>query len=167
MDQTKFKNTQGMFFLNALFIEKAQTEETALYSLKDADVWRGTSCYPSIRRLYQEMNDPTEYSFATKYFQSFEHWNLLCQCPWFKPILQEMRLSLQASLKSLAWGKIIQIAKSSDKDSFTANRYLLEALQKAKGSVKSKKAIQVAEAQKNASQVNLEEIQADVRRLLS
>lgn len=159
----KFKNTQGQYYLNGLFFEKSFDKETVLYTLKDQD----HEGFPSIHRLYLETFDPTEYRFATAYFANMKHFRLLSETTWFPEHLTQMRSDLQAALKSEAWLRIISLARTGGKESFLADKYLLEGLEKAKGALKNK--IGTTLAGKNLTQygASQELIDADIKRLLS
>lgn len=120
----KFKNPSGVHYLKALFYEVCveSDKEHVLYTLKNYD----HEGYPSIQRLFLEMDDPTEYSFATKYFDSWQHWKMIRECNWFKPIYNEMVEELHLRIKAKALLKIREAAENSDKDKMQANKYLLE-----------------------------------------
>jgi hypothetical protein len=100
--------------------------EATIYSLKQEDHLVNNKLYLSFHRLYLELEDITEYEFAKKYLHSYEHWEMLCKCNWFKPHLALMRRELDLKLRAKALRKIQSLAKSNDKDSFAANKYLLE-----------------------------------------
>ena len=119
-----FKNNSGVHYIKALFYEVALEDDRkyVLYTMKNYD----HEGYPSIQRLFLEMNDPTEYTFATKYFDSWRHWKLVREAVWFKPIYNEMVEELHLRIKAKALFKIREAAENSDKDKMQANRYLLE-----------------------------------------
>lgn len=119
----KFK-VNNIRLLKAMFFEQAYgpDKSTVIYTLKDQD----HQGYPSLYRLYMETNDPTEWKFATTYLDSWEHWEMLCQCTWFKPYLNRWRKELELRMKSHALARIMAEAKTTSKESFTANKYILE-----------------------------------------
>lgn len=110
--------TKGLFFETTL-----ADKSSCLYSLKDRDHPEG---YPSLYRLYMETNDPTEYRFATTYLDGWEHWEYLCRLNWFKEYVDRWRKELDLRMKSQALAKIMTEAKTGSKESFSANKYLLE-----------------------------------------
>lgn len=111
------------FYLNALFFEQTMADKsTVLYTLKDHD----HNGYPSLYRLYMETNDPTEWRFATTYLDGWKHWELLQACVWFKPYIERWRRELELRMKSQALARIMAEAKTTNKESFSANKYLLE-----------------------------------------
>lgn len=109
-------------YLRALFWEEAPDKSTVLYTLKDRD-HKG---YPSLYRLYMEMQDLTEISFARKYFESWEHWQMVCQCEWFIPYITRWREELELETRAMALAAIKDEAMSTSKNSFQANKFLLQ-----------------------------------------
>jgi hypothetical protein len=148
----KFRDTNGRRLYKKLFFETTlggEDKSKVLYTLKDFD----HEGFPSLYRLYMQEADPTEYIFATKYFDSFDHWKNLTGRPWFKEIVARWREELDVSIRAAALKRIIAESKSASKNAFTANKYLLEKgwIQNGKGRP-SKEAIQAAakeEAQKS------------------
>lgn len=123
MSRSKFRSETNTRYLKALFFEQTLADKaTVVYTLKDVD----HEGYPSLYRLYMETNDPTEWKFATTYLDGWEHWEMLCGCNWFKPFVERWRRELELRMKSEALSRIMREAKTSSKESFQANKYLLE-----------------------------------------
>lgn len=122
--ENQFKKNHGKRYLLALFYETTLADKsTVVYSLKDED-YLG---YPSLFRLYMECADPTEYRFAMEHLDGYQHWEELCVCKWFKPHLTRWRKELALKLQSEALTEIVKIAKkTTDKNSYQANKFLLE-----------------------------------------
>lgn len=147
----------------ALFFETTGADKsTVVFTLKDEDHLGFQSLY----RLYMEEGDPTEWKLATKHLDGWEHWEMLCQSAWFKPYVTRWRKELLLRLQSQALARIIAEAKTSSRNSFTANKYLLERgwEPKEKGSAgrPSKEAIK-QEASRIASEA--QRIESDFERL--
>lgn len=160
-----FRADNGNYYLKGLFFEETSSDKSSvIYTLKDSDHLG----YPSLYRLYMEANDPTEYRFATQHLEGWEHWDKLSQCTWFQPFVTRWRKELQLRLASNALARIIAESKATSRDSFTANRYLLERgwmpKDSSKGGRPTKEAIR-AEAHSIAS--NARQITADFDRLIS
>ena len=120
---TKFKNNSGQYLLKALFWEtNSETPDQILYTLKDED-YKG---FPSLRRLYLETNDETEYVFASRYFYSWEHWKKVSESSIIKPSVEEWREELQLRILNASLNKIKKIAEGAGRDAFAAQKYLIE-----------------------------------------
>lgn len=119
-------------------------KSSVIYTLKDTD-HKG---YDSLYRLYMEVLDPTEYRFANSYLDGWGHWKQLSVCNWFKPYIDRWREELQLKIASEALTRIMAEASTDRKESFAANKYLLEKGWQPKGADKvgrpSKEAIQDA-----------------------
>lgn len=125
----KFRDPSGnRLYTRSLFLEMLSSSnnnsetDTALYTLKPYD-YKGL---PSLKRLYLEMEDETEYNFAYKYFESYDHWMKIQELSWMKDLIAEWRHELQIKIKAGALTRIKVDAKSNSKSAFQANRYLLE-----------------------------------------
>lgn len=97
-------------------------KDYVLYTLKNED-FRG---YLSLYRLFMEEGDITEWRFVQKYLHSWDHWEILCSTPWFKPYITKWRKELELKLRSEALAKIKETAQNkSHKQNLEANKYLL------------------------------------------
>lgn len=118
----KYRNSTNSRYLNALFFEMVTDKTNVLYTLKDEDHLG----YPSLYRLYMELDDLTEYEFATTYFDGWEHWTMLCSCEWFKPYVERWRHELELKTKAAALRAIKHEAAKGGKNAYSANKVLLE-----------------------------------------
>ena len=120
----KFKTEQGRRLTKGLFFETTLADKsTVLYTLKEEDHMG----YPSLKRLYLETGDPTEYRFATSYLDSWDHWLELCKCSWFQDHLNLWRQELEVKIKGAALYRIIEESENDlSKSRFAANKFLLE-----------------------------------------
>lgn len=124
----KFRNASNRRLLKGLFFETLGADKpSCLYTLKDED----HEGYPSLYKLYMLEDDTTEYSFAQKHLDGWDHWVMLTSCGWFEPIVTRWRKELATRRASEAEAKIKQISQSGAKDALTAARYLLERAEKA------------------------------------
>lgn len=76
-DKSIFKDKMGRYITQGLFIDFKYDETFAVYTLADQDKEYNGILYPSLKRLYLEMGDPTEYLFANEYLFGWDHWNAL------------------------------------------------------------------------------------------
>lgn len=121
---SKFKTEQGRRLTKGLFFEQTLSDKsTVLYTLKEHD----HEGYPSLKKLYLETEDPTEYKFACAYLDSYSHWEELCKCSWFQEYLELWRKELELKIKSKALFQIREEAENDlSKSKFTANKFLIE-----------------------------------------
>lgn len=137
-----FKNASGAWLLKPLFYEyTTDGKDRVLYTMKTEDhevVIENdfgepeVRVYPSLRRLYMEMGDESEFLFAQTYFGGWPHWKRLLTCSWFLDHLSEIREELAARN---AAENLIAIRSKAKDGNFQANKYLLEQGWKPKGDV--------------------------------
>lgn len=129
-----FKNKSNRWLTNALFYELTlpETRKHAMFTLKEDDHAVGRVTYPSLKRLYLNMGDPTEYKFATRVLGGWSHWKELQECVNIKDHIEEWREELDAKLRSEGVIKAIELATKEDA-SFQATKYLTELGWKDKG----------------------------------
>lgn len=103
-----FKDTTGRWRTKSLFLETNDNEKKygSIFTLRDED----TDGRISMRRIYLEANDPTEYLAAKNLFGSVDCWNNLCKTQWFKPHLARWRGELHSRIKSRAIHRIEEAA---------------------------------------------------------
>ncbi len=118
-----FRSSMNQMLLKGLFYETTLSyKSSVVYTLTDRD----HEGYRSLYLLYMEANDPTEWRFATTYLDCWEHWEKLCEATWFRPYRDRWRKELELRMKSQALARIMSESKTSSKESFQANKYLLE-----------------------------------------
>ena len=102
----------------SLFFEQMQEMNgEAAFSIKGYD----NKGYKSMRKMYVELEDPTEYLPAMVLLGSWEHWKKLTAAKWFvEGHLNEWREEVEVKLKSKA------IAKMKASDTPTATKYLAD-----------------------------------------
>lgn len=122
----KFKNEIGAHILKPIFFEHDNSEHLyTVFTLKDQDhTWKG-QVFPSLRKLYVEMEDPTEYEFALKHLDGWIHWKKLSQASFFQEHLKEWREELEVRMRAKALNRIKLRATGDTKDSFAADKILL------------------------------------------
>lgn len=119
----KFRASNNARLLKGLFFETTLADKSSVvYTLKDVD----HEGFPSLYRLYMEIDDPTEWEVAQQLLDGWEHWEMLCGCTWFKPYVERWRKEVELRFKSKALHKIRVESKTGSKESFSANKYLLE-----------------------------------------
>lgn len=122
----KFKNASGTHLLKPIFYELDDPgRPNAQYSLKPYDSTFEGILYPSLRRLYIEFEDPTEYLFAETYLDGWTHWKKLSSASFFQEYLREWREELDVRLRAKALVRIRKRAEESSKDGLQADKLLL------------------------------------------
>jgi hypothetical protein len=122
--KNKFRhpNTNNRYYKALFFEETGADKSTVVYTLKDVD----HEGFPSLYRLYMELDDPTEWEVANQLMDGWEHWENLCTCTWFKPIVERWRKEVELRMKSKALHRIRSEAKTASREAFAANKYILE-----------------------------------------
>lgn len=127
--KSKFKNSNGQLYTKRIFFETCgviNDRDCVLYTLKDQDhEWEGNT-YISLYKRYLELEDITEFQFANEYFDSYEHFRLLCQLEWFLDHVTRWRRELRLKLKNRLYDALkARAASSTDKNAFEAIKLLL------------------------------------------
>lgn len=127
MDSNRFRSASNQRFTKTLFFEtNFDDKPSVVYTLKDRDHEVDGVVYPSLYRLYMEMSDPLEYRFANTYLDGYEHWQMLCECSWFKPYVHRWRNELELKKRSEALVRLEADAISGSRSSAVSNRYLVD-----------------------------------------
>lgn len=122
----RFRGVMGHWVLSGLFLERPtwndgrDLEDYTLYTIRDHD-HKG---YPSIVRLYLEMEDLTEWEFANTYFGGWEHWQRLCD-GFLRDHVIRWRNELELKVQAKALKQVQIEAESGGKNALQANKYLL------------------------------------------
>ena len=132
-NKSNFRNSNNQLYTRRLFVEESYTandKTSVTYTLSDQDHPSG---YPSLFKLYMEEADPTEFRFAERYLDSYDHWVLITETTWFKPYLERWRATLEQKLRSQAVDKVMQVAQDdTHKSQFEAVKILLNCGWKSK-----------------------------------
>lgn len=109
----------------ALFLELGYDVRWAMYTLKELDYTYKGKVYPSLKRLFLAMDDPTEYEFATKYLLSWNHWKRITENKQLAPYVAEWRDELELKLRSRAI-RDIQALCESENGNYQAAKFLAD-----------------------------------------
>lgn len=156
----KMIDTMGRPLTQSLFLELGYND-SALYTLKDDDfVYNGREL-PSIKRLYLECEDPTEYEFATTYFLGWNHWLRLCENKAIRRYIDEWRCELEVKLRSRGVKAAIHQASLG---SYQAAKWLADRGWDTRGAGRPSKTD--VEHEKKVQAAMADEYSADIVRLL-
>jgi hypothetical protein len=100
------------------------------YTLKNEDVVKDGVNYFSLYKLYMEMEDTTEYEFASRYLIDWQHWVMLTNQEWFKPYVERWREELSLKLEARYLEQLKIAAMGEGREALQANKYLLERSKK-------------------------------------
>ena len=123
---TKYKcPTTGAFLTQCLFFELQHDHERSLYTLKEYDhTLPDGRVLPSLKQLYLEVKDPTEYTFAKQYFFNWKHWQ---RCLGNKRIREEVdgwREELELTIMSEGLKGVI--SEATVRKNYQAAKWLAE-----------------------------------------
>ena len=113
------KRTKAYFFEMA----REKDKRFVIFKLKKSS----ESEHPWVYQAYMDMDDPTEYLFAEKYFDTWDDWERVTTVSWFIPHLEKMRRDLAKRNYARAVQALKLIALDpTDRNYYTANKYLSE-----------------------------------------
>lgn len=159
VDKSKFKDTQGRPLTQSLFLEPNYNTDYAYYTVDDDDKTFKGKVYPSLKRLYLEMEDPVEYEFATTYLLGWKHWQRLCENAIIRRHIDEWRNELELKLRSQG----VRMMLDQAEDNQQAAKWLAEGAWSKRGAGRPKK--EELERERKMQDRLEEEFGADVLRM--
>lgn len=121
-----FKDAQGRYRTQSLFIETPHKSYPAFFTTKKYDVTRNGTTYHSLYLKYMEIADPTEYQVALRLFGSWGHWEALCKSKWFKELLTDWRNELRVRMESDRYFEMSARAKDDSVQGISATKWLAD-----------------------------------------
>lgn len=125
----QLKNSAGVVRTKSLFFELSYSDPVhVIMTLKDQDLEVNGKFLPSLSRLYMALvpNDPTEYTFATTVFGSWEIWDRIRKAPQLVSHVKRWRNEAEVKIKSEAIKAIAEEMHSKGRSSFSAAKLLLD-----------------------------------------
>jgi hypothetical protein len=119
-DKSKFKDSMGKYITQSLFLEIGYDVDKAVYTFKDTDYEYKGTVYPSLRRLYMETMDPTEYHFANKYLWGWEHWLKITENQLLLKEIEKWREELEVKIRAVGVRNAMALGGSN----FTAAQWV-------------------------------------------
>lgn len=159
IDKSELKDKMGRPLTQGLFLEIGYDTKFAVYTLKDDDFMYEGKLYPSLKRLYLDMEDPIEYDFANKYLLGWNHWKRICENKIFTDRIEGWREELQLKLRARGFKEMMNKASTSP----MAAKWLTDKGWEEKKVGRPSKSDQ--EAQKKFEKKVNEEFKADILRL--
>ena len=102
-------DSTGRPITQSLFLELGYTD-SAIYTLKEDHYEYNGKMYPSMKKLYIECADPTEYEFANTYLLNWKHWIRITDNKAVRKYIDEWRDELEVKLRSEGVKRMIQSA---------------------------------------------------------
>lgn len=103
-------DSMGKMRTQSLFLELGYGDE-ACFTLKDEDYQYNGKNYTSLKRLYLETQDPTEYKFATEHLLGWKHWQRMVENKVIRKHIDEWRDELEIKLRCEAINNAIAEAR--------------------------------------------------------
>lgn len=152
-------DSMGKLRTQSLFLELGYGAE-AIFTLKDQDHTHEGKEYLSLKRLYLEFEDPTEYEFATNVLLGWKHWQRMCENKLIRKHIDDWRDELEVKLRSRA---IIDAIKEARKGHFQAAKWVADRGWSTRGAGRPTKA--ETERQKKIEERIDDEYKGDVVRM--
>jgi len=113
IDKNKMVDSMGRPITQSLFLEIGYTD-MAVFSLKEKDYEYNGVLYPSLKRLYIEMEDVTEYEFANTYLLGWQHWKRICENKQIRKHIEEWREELEYKMRAKGVKSLLASAVSGN-----------------------------------------------------
>lgn len=121
-DDNPLRDTIGNFRTQSLFLETNNTENKAMFTLKDDPYTKNGVTYPSLKRIYLSYDDPTEWQFVMDVFGNWRHWERICGNKILRAYVDQWRMEHEIMLRSKGVRAVVGLAQ--DKES--AAKWLAE-----------------------------------------
>lgn len=159
INKEMFLDSGGKPLTQSIFLEVGYSDQ-AVYTLKEEDHEYKGKLYPSLKRLYLEMADVTEYEFANTYLLGWRHWKRLCENKLLRKYIDEWREELELKMRAKGVKEAIRAAEAGG---FQAAKWLSDKGWDQRGAGRPSKA-EVEREKKFQARVT-DEYGADVVRL--
>lgn len=118
------KDSIGRYLTHAMFFETKTEGYEPTFTLKEKDHEYEGVHYLSMRQLYLEIADPTEYEFAQTVLGSWDHWQKLCNSNLIRQHIDQWRDELEIKLRSKAVKSLVDTAVFGGVKGTTAAKWL-------------------------------------------
>lgn len=124
IDRDVMRTDSGSFRTQSLFLD-LNYSDIAIFTFADEHrEYEGRPIY-SLKKLFLDMEDPTEYLFANKYLLGWKHWKRFEKNKDIKRHIDEWRYELELKLTAQGIQHLLDIA-SDDKSSYQAAKWLAD-----------------------------------------
>lgn len=127
IDKDAMIDSKGAARTQSLFLETSYGDPSeVIYTLKPRDhIYKGKKL-PSIKRLYLEMEDPTEYNFAYTYFLDWDHWQQIKNNKLIAQHMKGWQEELEVRSRALGIKAMFDLALDGDKPNYQAAKFLAD-----------------------------------------
>lgn len=159
-NREKMIDERGKFLTLALFLEVYYDPKVAIYTFKEVDYDYKGKKFLSLKKLYLDMADPTEYDFAEAYLCGWRHWKRLVENQVIGKHIEEWREELEQKLRAQA---VRGMASAAATGNYQAIRWLADRGWNTRGAGRPSKAD--VERETRIEEKIGEEFSADILRL--
>jgi hypothetical protein len=156
-----YLDTMKRYVTQSLFLETAYSLD-AIFTYAQEDKEYNGKLFYSLKKLYLECADVTEYEFANAYLADFDHWKKMCGNALIRVHIDKWREELELKLQADGLRKMMASAESGN---YQAAKYLADKGWASSGKGRPTKAEKEG-ALKRATE-NDSETQAESARVLS
>jgi len=122
IDKSKFKDSGGRYLTQSLFLELNYNTDFAVYTFDGEDKEYKGKVYPSLKRLYLEAEDITEYRFANQHLFNWEHWQRMKENKILRAHFDTWADELEVYIRSQGLASVLEMSEHS----FQAAKFLVE-----------------------------------------
>lgn len=122
----RFLDKQGRMKTFSMFYEHRAESLEPMYTLKEFHYELEGKTYPSLKLLYLEVGDLTEYKFVQQHLYNWAHWEKLLNNAVLRRHIEEWRKELELKLRSDALTSLVKVASKPESTSTAAAKYILE-----------------------------------------
>jgi hypothetical protein len=121
--KAEFIDSGGRFFTIGLFLETDWDIERARFTFDEIDKEYKGKTFLSLKRLYMETDDVTEYKFAMLHLGGWNHWQKMCNNSSLREHIEGWREELAIRKESEG---IFGIEKLAKEGNYAASKYLAD-----------------------------------------
>lgn len=122
IDKSQFKDSGGRYLTQSLFLEFNYNTDFAVYTFDGEDKEYKGKVYPSLKRLYLEAEDLTEYTFARQHLFNWEHWMKMKENKALRNHFDAWAEELEVYLRSQGLRSVVEMSEHN----FQAAKFLSE-----------------------------------------
>lgn len=159
-----FRDSINRFRTQSLFMEYNPRQEKfpAYFTLADHD----RNGFVSVRRIYLELCDPTEFLVGQTLLGDFRHWQALLERPWFRDKVDQWRVELDNKLESEALQALRETVRDPKSASrITAAKAILEKPWRSKQSTRGRPSKEELEGYRKKAAEDTAELDNDFERI--